>query len=130
MAIKKVSAVNTRQVLFCTEPQVSVGIVVDDAAGTADGSKKIVKAGTPLSGDLTARTTPFVKAKDDSTGSAGDGKVATGVLLHDVDVTDGDANGTLLVFGFVNLDRLDSATAALITDKRKTELSGKVTFLK
>ena len=130
MSIKIESAVNVNQILFCTEPQVSVGVVVNATAGTTEGGRKIVKAGTPLSGDLTARTTAFVKAKDDSTGSAGDGKEATGILLHDVDVTDGNANGTLLIFGFVNLERLDTKTAALITTTRKTELAGKVTFLK
>ena len=130
MGIKTVSAVNTHQILFCTDPQVSVGVVVKADAGVAEDGKKVVKAGTPLSGDLTARTTPFVNAKDDSTGSAGDGKEATGVLLHDVDVTDGNANGTLLIFGFVNLDRLDNTTAGLITAARKKELGNRITFLK
>lgn len=123
MSIKIKSAVNVNQILFYTDPQVSVGVVVDDAASVTENGRKIVKAGTPLSGDLTARNTAFVKAADTT-------NPATGVLLHDVDVTDGDNNGTLLVFGFVNLERLDTATAALITEKRKTELAGKVTFLK
>nr|DAH73190.1 MAG TPA: Head decoration protein [Caudoviricetes sp.] len=123
MSIKIESAVNVNQILFYTDPQVSVGVVVDDAASVTENSRKVVKAGTPLSGDLTARNTAFVKAADTT-------NPATGVLLHDVDVTDGDNNGTLLVFGFVNLERLDTATAALITEKRKTELAGKVTFLK
>jgi hypothetical protein len=39
---------------------------------------------------------------------------AVGVLLHDVDVTTENANGTMLIFGFVNLSRLDIATATLI----------------
>lgn len=132
MAIKIESAVNVNQILFCTDPQVSVGVIVDSTAGTEDEDtgRTIVKAGTPLNGDLTARNTAFVKAADDSTGSAGDAKPAVGVLLHDVDVTDGDANGALLIFGFVNLERIDTTTAALITATRKTELAGKVTFLK
>lgn len=123
MSIKIESAVNVNQILFCTDPQVSVGVIVDNTASVTENGRKIVKAGTPLSGDLTARNTAFVKAVDTT-------NPATGVLLHDVDVTDGDNNGTLLVFGFVNLERLDTTTAALITDTRKTELSGKVTFLK
>lgn len=123
MAIKIESAVNVNQILFCTDPQVSVGIVVDDAAFVTENGRKVVKAGTPLSGDLTARNTAFVKAVDTT-------NPAVGVLLHDVDVTDGDANGALLIFGFVNLERIDTTTAALITATRKTELAGKVTFLK
>lgn len=125
MAIKIESAVNVNQILFCTDPQVSVGVVVDSTAGTEDETtgRTIVKAGTPLNGDLTARNTAFVKAADTT-------NPAVGVLLHDVDVTDGDANGALLIFGFVNLERIDTTTAALITTTRKTELAGKVTFLK
>lgn len=125
MAIKIESAVNVNQILFCTDPQVSVGVVVDSTAGTEDEAtgRTIVKAGTPLNGDLTARNTAFVKAADTT-------NPAVGVLLHDVDVTDGDANGALLIFGFVNLERIDTTTAALITATRKTELAGKVTFLK
>lgn len=123
MSIKIESAVNVNQILFCTDPQVSVGVIVNNTASVTENGRKIVKAGTPLSGDLTARNTAFVKAVDTT-------NPATGILLHDVDVTDGNNNGTLLIFGFVNLERLDTTTAALITDTRKTELSGKVTFLK
>lgn len=119
--IKKTSAVSTNQILFATTPQMSVGVVVANTGITAgaDG-KKIIKAGTPISGDLTARTTPFTKASTS----------ATAILLHDVDVTSGNANATALVFGFVDLNKLDTTTANLITSEVKTALSGKVTFIK
>lgn len=55
---------------------------------------------------------------------------AVGILLHDVDCTNGDTNGTLLVFGFVDLNKLDTATAARITAPVIKALAGKVTFLK
>lgn len=122
--IIKETAVAPSQILFNVQNQMSVGVIVDEAVGTAgEDGKKIVKAGTPLNGDLTARDTAFVAAKDTS-------NPAVGVLLHDVDVTDGDANGTLLIWGFVNLNRMDSTTAGLITATRKTELAGRVWFLK
>ena len=121
--IKKTTYDGPVQILFNVQNQMSVGIRVDDAYSVTRDGRKIVPAGTPLSGDLTARTTAFVKAVDTT-------KPATGVLLHDVDVTDGDANGTLLIWGFVDLNKVDSTTAALITATRKTELAGKVTFLK
>ena len=122
--IIKETAVAPSQILFNVQNQMSVGVIVDEAVGTAgEDGKKIVKAGTPLNGDLTARGTAFVAAKDMS-------NPAVGVLLHDVDVTDGDANGTLLIWGFVNLNRMDSTTAGLITATRKTELAGRVWFLK
>lgn len=121
--IKKTTYGGPVQILFNVQNQVSVSIRVDDAYSVTRDGRKIVPAGTPLSGDLTARNTSFVKAVDTT-------HPATGVLLHDVDVTEGDANGTLLIWGFVDLNKVDSATAALITATRKTELAGKVTFLK
>lgn len=123
--IKKESAVSPVQILFNVQHQVSVGIKLgktSNAAQTIDG-RKIVKAGTPLNGDLKARNTAFVKAVDTS-------NPAVGILLHDVDVTDSDNNGTLLIHGFVNLDRIDSTTATLITAEREKDLAGKVWFLK
>ena len=122
--IKKETLAAPQQILFNVQNQMSVPILVDKtmASVTVDG-RKVVKAGTPLSGDLTARGTAF-KAAVDTTAPA------VGVLLHDVDITDNNANGTLLIWGFVNLDRLDSATAALITANRKTELAGRIWFLK
>lgn len=127
--IKKTTYGGPVQILFNVQNQVSVGIRVDDAYSVTRDGHKIVPAGTPLSGDLTARNTAFVQAKD-ATSAGNDGKAATGVLLHDVDVTNGDANGTLLIWGFVDLTKVDSTTAALITATRMTELAGKVTFLK
>lgn len=122
--IIKETAVAPSQILFNVQNQMSVGVIVDKTVGTAgEDGRKIVKAGTPLNGDLTARGTAFVAAKDTS-------NPAVGVLLHDVDVTEGDANGTLLIWGFVNLNRMDSTTAGLITATRKTELAGRVWFLK
>lgn len=121
--IKKTTYGGPVQILFNVQNQMSVGIRVDDAYSVTRDGRKIVPAGTPLSGDLTARNTAFVKAVDTT-------KPATGVLLHDVDVTEGDANGTLLIWGFVDLNKVDSTTAALITATRITELAGRVTFLK
>ena len=99
-------------------------MVVSSALGVADGAKSIVKAGTPVTGSLDARTTPFTAAVTTSGASN-----AVGVLLHDVDVTNGNANGTLLIFGFVNTNRLASTVQALITSEVKTALNAKVTFL-
>lgn len=117
--IKIVRAGAPTQILANVEFQFSMGVVVSDAGVTAgtDG-RKIVKAGTPLSGDLDDRTTAFTTTGD-----------AVGVLLHDVDVTEGAKNGTLLIFGFVNTNRLDDATKALITTAVKEALEAKVTFI-
>jgi hypothetical protein len=55
---------------------------------------------------------------------------AVGVLLHDVDVTLGNANGALLIHGFVNLDRVDEATQLLITADVIADLAGRILFLR
>lgn len=123
--IKKTTGAAPVQILFNVQNQMSVGIKLakNFAGAVTENGRKIVKAGTPLNGDLTARGTAFVAAKDTT-------NPAVGILLHDVDVTDADANATLLIWGFVNLSRVDSTTAALITETRKTELAGRVWFLK
>ena len=123
--ITKVTGVAPVQILFNVQNQMSGGIKLakNFSGAVTENGRKIVKAGTPLSGDLTARGTAFVAAADTTA-------PAVGVLLHDVDVTDNDANATLLIWGFVNLSRVDSTTASKITANRKTELAGKVWFLK
>lgn len=123
--ITKVVSTAPVQILFNVQNQFSVGIKVDDANYVTENGRKIVKAGTPLTGNLEARETAFAKATT-SSGSSN----AVGILLHDVDVTEGDTNGTLLIWGFVDLNKLDTATAALITTEVKTALKGGVTFLK
>lgn len=238
--ISKVSAVTLNQIDMFPQESVAVGIVVSDGNYVTVDGKKIVKAGTPLYGDLTARGTKFEKAvnvgenipgvytvqiktaatagdiitvenvdythgaeesvankvfigtsaaeqvtsllkmvacddftvaavagsadkikftqkvadtgntpvvrvtKAPSTGAIVVGNIVTttvavegsvesnavGVLLHDVEVTNGDANGTLLIGGYVNLDRLDATTAVLITSEVKAALKGNITFLK
>lgn len=120
--ISHVSGAAPVQILYNVQHQMSVGVMVDSTmASVTKNGRKIVKAGTPLTGDLAARGTAF---------KASGASDAVGVLLHDVDITDGNANGSLLIWGFVNLDRLESDTKALITSGVKTALAGKVYFLK
>ena len=54
---------------------------------------------------------------------------AKGILLHDVDVTTGNANGTLLIFGFVNVDRIDATVMEKNNEHVKEALKG-IYFLK
>lgn len=119
--IRKVTGVAPVQILFNVEHQMSVSIKLakDFAGAVTENGRKIVKAGTPLTGDLTNRSNPF-------TAAAGS---AAGILLHDVDVTDSIGNGSLLIHGFVNLDRIDATTKAKLTSEVQTSLAGKVYFL-
>lgn len=233
--ITKVTGAAPVQILFNVQNQMSVGIKVDDAVDyqTING-RKIVKAGTPLTGDLKDRATAFTKgisggtkgvftlqittafaadekltidgtdytcaatedvsakkfaganaaaqitsllkmvttddydvaavsgatdklgftqktpdasdtsgptvSKTSSTGAIGAVTEVTtpvdptanavGILLHDVDVTDGDANGSLLIWGFVNIDRIDAITQGMISSALETALAGRIWFLK
>lgn len=108
---------NKNQILFAVEHQVSMGIVVDTTCGVAENGRKIAKAGTPVTGNLDKRTTAFTLAAT-TTGASN----AVGILLHDVDVTDDDNNGTVLLFGFVNTNRIDETTKAKITAEVKAAL--------
>jgi hypothetical protein len=124
--ITKTTYNDVPQILIAPELAFSMGIVVDETCGTVDSTtgRKIAKAGTPVTGSLDDRvTTPFTKAQT-TTGTSN----AVGILLHDVDLTKGDNNGAILVFGFVNTNRLDATTKALITAEVKAALP-KITFV-
>lgn len=112
-----------KQILANVQLQSAVGCIVPTALGVAVGAKKIAKAGTPIKIDLKNLQTVAVK---------GDGTNAmNAVLLHDVDVTSGNANGTALVFGFVNLNRVDTDVVTLITTATGNANASKLlTFMK
>ena len=87
---------------------------VTNTGVTADSEgKKILRAGTPLAGDITKRDTAFTKTN---------GSTATAILLHDVDVTDGANNATIVLAGCIDTLKLDTATKALITADVKAAL--------
>ena len=92
-----------KQILANVDLQSSVGCIVAAAVG---GVGEISKAGTPIQIDFTDLQKPAVLATADVAMNA--------VLLHDVDTTKGDANGTALIFGFVNLNRLDEDVVTLV----------------
>lgn len=117
--ITKTTLTAPKQILANVELQSSVGCVVPASLGVAVNAKKIAKAGTPIIIDLMNLTSPA---------SAATATNITGVLLHDVDVTDGSANGTALIFGFVNVNRVESDVAAKIA--AITTNNSKVTFMK
>lgn len=91
------------QILANVELQSSVGCIVSSALGVTVGTRKIVKAGTPIKVDTMNLQTVAVA------------EGANAVLLHDVDVTNGNANGTALIFGFVNVNRVEADVATKLT---------------
>ena len=122
---------NPKQIMLADSQMVSFPVVLANTEVTAgsDG-RKILRAGTPISGDIEARNTAFTKVKTTSAGEPpANSSNAVGILLHDVDVTDGNNNGIVVLFGFVDLEKLDEETFKLITAEVKTALSGKIWFL-
>lgn len=127
--IKSTTGAAPTQILADVDNQFSVGCIVPASmqATANDGARKVVKAGTPLKIDLSnLQTAAAAPTTNPATASGTTASDMNAVLLHDVDVTDGNANGTALVFGFVNLNRVDTTTAA----KLKAGTFGLVTFLK
>lgn len=106
------------QILFDTEVFTTVPCIVKNtvASATVDG-RKIVYAGMPLAGDLTNRATALEEASADGTTNP-----PVGLLLNDVDVTAGDANGTLLILGSVDLGKVDSTVVAKLPTEVKAAL--------
>lgn len=96
-----------RQILANVEMQSSVGCIVPQSLGVTIGARKIAKAGTPISINLQNLQAAAALANGSTAMNA--------VLLHDVDVTAGNANGTALLFGFVNLNRVESDVVTKIT---------------
>lgn len=127
--ITTTTAVAPTQILADVSLQMSVGCIVAASlqATANEGARKIVKAGTPIKIDLSNLQTPAAApTTDPATASGTTASDMNAVLLHDVDVTSGNANGTALLFGFVNLNRIDTTTAT----KLKAGTFGGITFLK
>lgn len=121
--VSKTSMTGPVQILANVELQASVGCIVPQSLGVTVGAKKIVKAGTPLHINLESLNTAAT--------AVASGSALNAVALHDVDVTAGSANATALIFGFVNLNRIDTTTAAtLATARAVSGASPLLTFVK
>ncbi|KRO15892.1 hypothetical protein [Lacticaseibacillus saniviri] len=113
----------TKQVLGTIANKVALGVVLGGTGVPADATgRKIIPAGTPVGGDNSAL------ADEQAVLVVSNNDKAQGVLEHDVDVTSGQGNGTLIVNGYINENRLPDGV--VITDEAKTALNGKVTFFK
>lgn len=73
-----------------------------------------------------ATTGAFTKAS--GTSPVDGSSNANVVILHDVDVTEGEENATIVVFGFIDKKKLDDDVKALISGATIKSLS-KITFL-
>lgn len=106
--VKTVSGVTRKTILVDELNSTAFSCMVSNAGVSADSEgKKIVKAGTPVKGSLKDRDTAFEVA--------GSSDTPVGLILHDVDVTSGTKNSQVLVFGFVDLNKVDADVQSLIT---------------
>lgn len=130
--VAKTTYTAPKQILANVEMQVSVGCIVPQTLGVAVGSQKIAKAGTPININLQNLNVAVKKPAAAATEPAAAKVPMNAVLLHDVDVTAGAANGTALIFGFVNLNRVDTDVATAITTATGSTIGndGMVTFVK
>ena len=105
-----------------------------DVAAVSDATDKL--GFTQKVVDVTDTTGPVV-SKTSTTGAIGSvtkvtdpsaGTTGNAVLLHDVDVTSGKANGTALYIGVVNTNRLDDDVKAMVAYGVNT--IGGVSFIK
>lgn len=112
--------ISENQVLGNVQHKVALPALIGSTGVTADNfGRKVIPAGTVVGGSAS-----FL---DDSQAvlSAGQDANAQGVLEHDVDVTSGNATGTVIIFGFVNTARIPNVT---VSNAAKKSLAGKVTF--
>lgn len=103
-----VSAGTSKTMLVDTKTFFALPCKVANTGVTAgsDG-RKVVKMGTPLYGNLEARDTAFTIS-----GGANDNPI--GILEHDVDVTAGAANASIVIFGLIDTSKLETAVATAL----------------
>lgn len=120
-SVKTKTYSNEKQILIAPELAFTIGCLVGNTGVNADANgRKIIKAGTPVGGStsvLTNRQTVLTKGAEN----------AQGVVLHDVDVTDGDGRATLVVSGYVDLYKVDEDVKTIITSA--TETLTRIVFL-
>lgn len=113
-----------KQILANVGLQGSVGCIVPQTIGVdIGGGVKIAKAGTPIHVDFMN----LLKPAEGNSASA----PMNAVLLHDVDVSTGNGNGTALYFGVVNVNCVDTDVATAITTAQSTDgITPLIVFIK
>lgn len=123
------------QILADVDLQYSIGCRIQyggtDSVPTIDG-KRMLKAGTPINVNI-GEDNNGIQNKTTSMLGAPSGTKYNAILLHDVDMTraqetKGYANGTALLFGIVNLNRVGDRERTQIESLSKEDI--KVIFVK
>ena len=119
--ITKTDLKSKKNVLLAPHLAFEIGVQVSNTGVSTTNGKKIIPAGTPIGGTTSALTTR--NAVLQVTNGSSNGANAQGVLRYDVDVTDGNANATMIVFGFIDESKCPTIDSAV-----KTALT-KITFV-
>lgn len=112
---------NEKDIRLFPEVCVSIPCIVGNTGVTAVDGKKILKAGTPVGSATDVFENRETVLADDDTN-------AIGVVLHDVDVTAGNANASVLIAGYVDLLKVEESVVTKIS-AAKANLA-KITFMK
>ena len=113
MSMKETTYGAVKDIRIASEVAVEFPCIVDNTGISAVNGKKIIKAGTPIgAGSAVSASTDVLRnrqvvLKQDTAN-------AQGVILHDTDVTDGSANATIMVAGYVDYLKLDSEVKTLV----------------
>lgn len=109
--VKSTNYTAEKTILIAPELAFAIPVKVTNTGVSADSEgRKIIKAGTPIGG-----TTNVLQNRQTEltvTNTADAAANSQGILLHDVDVTDGQNNGTILIDGYVDINKLDVEVVA------------------
>ena len=109
------SGTTRKTILVDEKNSTAVSCMIANTSVSADSNgKKIVKAGTPLAGNLKSRSVAFTVATNTTN--------LAGIAMHDVDVTDGTANGAVLISGVVDWSKLDTDVQVAISTEIEAAL--------
>ena len=108
--IKTAKFGNETDILIAPELAFAIPCVVGNTGVDAGGDgRKVILAGTPL----TASNDPLTK-REEVLKKASASDTIYGYARHDIDVTDGNTNDTLLIDGYVDMLKLDQSVQTLI----------------
>ena len=103
-----------KDVLLNPDNAFQIGVVVSATGVQADANgRKIIKAGTPVGATDSALLVRGTTLK--VTNDAENANLSQGVLRHDVDVTAGSADATLIVRGEVDISKTPDILDAVMT---------------
>jgi len=112
---------NRKEILKFNDFVSTVVLVSDTDVAAVDG-KKVVKGGTIVGGlTKTVLLNPGEAVGDKNTVELGSG--ADGVLLYDVDVTNGPREGSMVISGYIDVNKIPAAPVAEVS-------LPKITFMK